>query len=354
MKTAVADRRYKIYCLRIVPLWGASIYLTDHPRDVVIGANTYKTDSGYQFSGYASESSMSPGVMDLDGIAGIAGIDRNEIISGVFDGARVYAFATTWKTPIVDEEPIGVAIMGKITMRDDRYTCELMMLIDALNQTVGKTYSPSCQKPFGGQEFAGCKVALAPITVTGTIKSVTSNSVFVDNTRTEAADYFGAGTIAFTTGANAGLKPQKIKEYVGVKTFSITAITQAASAVVTVSGHTFVVGDVVAFSGVVGMIQINGLTGTVTAITTTTITVNINSTAFTAYSSGGTAATLAGTITMHDAFSYPVVVGDAYSMIPGCRKRLADCRDKWANINNFGGFSYVPTQSTYSQIGQSG
>ncbi len=71
------------------------------------------------------------------------------------------------------------------------------------------------------------------------------------------------------------------------KTRSITGITQATSAVVTVGSHTFAVGESVYFSGVVGMTQINGLRGTITATGATTITVAINSSAFTAYSSGG-------------------------------------------------------------------
>ena len=274
MKPAVANPAYRVHCLRIVPQWGATVYLTDHPRDLVMGANTYKTDSGYQFSGQASESSMAPGVMDLEAIAGIAGIDFDEIVSGVFDNARVYAFATTWTSPVEDEEPVGVAIMGKTTIRDHRYTAELMMLVDALNQATGKTYTAACPKRFGGQEYAGCGIDLAAITVTGTITHVTSTSVFRDSARAEAADYFGEGTIAFTTGDNAGLKPMEIK-------------THAAD----------------------------------------------------------------GTITTHEPFHYPVQVGDEYTLIPGCRKRLEDCRDKWANVPNFGGFSYVPTISTYSQVG---
>ncbi|OYW62748.1 MAG: hypothetical protein B7Z31_00310 [Rhodobacterales bacterium 12-65-15] len=72
------------------------------------------------------------------------------------------------------------------------------------------------------------------------------------------------------------------------KTRAVTGITQAASAVVTVGAHTFVTGESVYFSGVVGMTQINTLRGTITAIAATTITVAINSTAFTAYSSAGT------------------------------------------------------------------
>lgn len=73
------------------------------------------------------------------------------------------------------------------------------------------------------------------------------------------------------------------------KTRSITAITQATSAVVTVgSSHGIVTGDSVHFTGVVGMTQINGRRAQVTATTSTTITVNINTAGFSAYTSGGT------------------------------------------------------------------
>ena len=72
------------------------------------------------------------------------------------------------------------------------------------------------------------------------------------------------------------------------KTRSITAITKAASAVVTVGSHTFVTGETVHFSGVAGMTQINGLRGTITNTGATDITVSINSTGFSTYTSGGT------------------------------------------------------------------
>jgi len=72
------------------------------------------------------------------------------------------------------------------------------------------------------------------------------------------------------------------------KTRSVTGITKAASAVVTVGSHTFLVGESVHFTGVLGMTQINGLRGTITAIGATDITVAINSTAFSTYTSAGT------------------------------------------------------------------
>ena len=75
------------------------------------------------------------------------------------------------------------------------------------------------------------------------------------------------------------------------KSRSITAISQAAAAVLAVGSHTFTVGESVAITGVAGMTGINGRRAAVTAATSATITVAINSTGFAAYTSGGTVQT---------------------------------------------------------------
>lgn len=276
MKAAVADYRYRVICLRIEPLIGAVIRLVQYPRDLTMGnGQTYLAGSGYEFTGYVAEAAMSPGAIDLKGFAGYAGIDFDTITGGILDNARAYLFATTWTNPVEDEEPITASILGKTTITDGRYVIEEMSLIDALNQSVGDTYTAHCPKTFGGQGYAGCKVALAEITVTGTLTGVTSQSVFRDASRTEADDYFGAGTIQFTSGPNAALKPLEIKSY-------------AAD----------------------------------------------------------------GTIETFEPFYYVPEAGHTYTMIPGCRKRgIEDCKTKWNNILNFGGFTYIPTSSQYGQVG---
>jgi hypothetical protein len=73
----------------------------------------------------------------------------------------------------------------------------------------------------------------------------------------------------------------------GAKT--ITAITAAYRAQVTSSAHGLAVGDRVTFAAVGGMTQINTLVGTVIAEDTNTFIVDIDSRAFSAYTSGGTA-----------------------------------------------------------------
>lgn len=274
MKTTVAPFEYRAMCLRIQPTLGAAIRLTDYPTDLLMAnGERYVTSSGYQFTGYQSGTGTTPAAFDFEGIAGLAGIDRDTVASGVFDGARCYLFAVDWRSPVEDYDPIVASTLGKITLVDDTYRIEEMALLDKLNQSVGDIYTPNCQKRFGGQEFAGCKIALAPITVSGALTAVASDMSVTDSARSEVDDWFGYGTIQFTSGANAGLKPLEIKSFAG------------------------------------------------------------------------------GVIQTFEPFYYVPAVGDAYTMAPGCRRRLQDCRDKWANVPNFGGFPDVPTSSVYASRG---
>lgn len=270
----VCDWRTAVMCLRIEPINAPIVRLTAHPVDLLMQNGTiYKTLLGYDFSSWEAVSDMAPGAVDLEGILDVVGISRDDLAAGVYDNARCYAFKTSWKAPVEDEQPEICSLLGRVTLIDNRFVAEEMALVDALNQPVGQTYNANCQKTFGGQEFAGCKKDLAPLTVTGTITSVTSRYVFRDSARTENAGYFKAGTIRWLTGDNVGLKLQEVKDY-------------AAD----------------------------------------------------------------GTVTIHEAFHYPVQVGDQYELVPGCQKRLEDCKF-WNNVTNFGGFSFIPTQNQYTKWG---
>jgi hypothetical protein len=71
-------------------------------------------------------------------------------------------------------------------------------------------------------------------------------------------------------------------------TAPITAITAASSAVIT-AANSFINGQVVTIDDVVGMVEINGLSGIASNVSPTGFTVAIDSTGFTPYVSGGTA-----------------------------------------------------------------
>lgn len=74
------------------------------------------------------------------------------------------------------------------------------------------------------------------------------------------------------------------------KTGVITGITKGASTTIAVANN-FINGESVVISGVAGMTQINGRRALITASTGTSITIAINSSAFSDYTSGGTVQT---------------------------------------------------------------
>lgn len=296
MKSVVADNETTVTCARIETVSGLILRFIAYPHDLTMSnGEVYQSDSGYEPTALSSTTTFSPSVIDLQGIFDAAGISRDKLISGVMDNAKAYAFNTSWATPVEDEEPIGKAIFGKTRIQDARYVGELMGLIDALNESVGRTFGPKCPWtlfdenldgdtiPYQTSRCTGPRAAtdgplLATYKVTGTVTHVTSNTVWRDSARAEAVDYFNYGSVLWTTGNNAGLRSQEIKAY-------------AAN----------------------------------------------------------------GTVTQYMATHYPVQVGDEYEMAPGCNKlRAGDCITKFSNAVNYGGFADIITSTAYSKHGTFG
>jgi len=272
MKSTVAPYQTAAWCVRVECTNGLILRMTTYPFDLAMSNSTvYETDSGYEQTAYSSGTSLASAAIDITGFVGVAGITKDQIASGIFDNARVYIFKCDFMIPVEDYEPIASGFFGKTNLEDEKYTIQGMSLIDALNQSVGKTYTALCSHTFGD---TGCGKDLTALDVVGAVNVVTSSNVIRDTSRSEGADYFGAGTIKFTTGANTGLPALEIKNYADD-----------------------------------------------------------------------------GTITTHEPFYYLPTVGDTFVLIPGCRKRLVDCKDKWNNVINRFAFDNIPTGSDYSKIG---
>ncbi|WP_330114071.1 DUF2163 domain-containing protein [Pseudomonas sp. JS3066] len=295
MKAHVADWRTRVYCVRIEPANDSPVIrLTAQPTGLKMSnGEVYLAEHGYEFSGFGASSTFASSSIDLKGVVQQGAIDRDDLMAGVYDNARVYLFATSWKKDlsIEDEEPLGMFFFGKVETTDEQYSVQLMSGIDVLSQSQGRSYGPTCPYTLFDETLDGHVVpasqsrctgprsnpdgpALADFKVTGTLTSVTDQYYFADSGRVEAADYFATGSIRFLTGPNAGLKPIAVKAF-----------------------------------------------------------------------------TAGGVIQLQEALFYMPAIGDQYEMIPGCRKRPEDCLF-WANMRNFGGHPHVPAPSQYGQIGR--
>lgn len=226
MKSAVADYKNRIFAIRIEATDGVNVVrFVDFPHDLDMGGNTYQADSGYEMTTYSATHSAAPSIIDLQGVLEASGIDLDSINSGIWDNAKGFIFATSWANPTEDEEPIAKFLFGKISLRDDRYVVELIHLIDAISQSVGRSHGPLCPWTLFDENLDGdtvssanskCGLSLASYKVTGTITHVTDNGTFRDSARAEADDYFGVGAIRFTSGLNQNVRSHEIKTYASV------------------------------------------------------------------------------------------------------------------------------------------
>lgn len=242
MKSAVADYQTRIFAVRIVAPDNTTVRLVQYPYDLTLSINSspvssavYSAFEGHEFTNLSMTNAMTPPVMDFRGIVSNAAgqLDRADVAARVWDNAKAYLFATSWANPVEDEEPLGKFLLGRSRIEDDQYVFELMGLIDAVNQNTGRNIEPLCPWTLFDETLDGDTIpwtrsrctgprsnpdgpTLASNKVTGTITHVTSRSVFRDSARTEANDYFGAGSIRFISGNNAGLLSEEIKSYAGV------------------------------------------------------------------------------------------------------------------------------------------
>lgn len=232
---SLADPFTKVFCLRIEPRYGSqNIYLTSYPTSlyVVDGSGDiveYLSQQGTEQSDYDMSQTFTPAVIEVKGVFGEYGITREDILRGVFEGARAYAFATSWKAPTKDEEPIGVFIFGKPKITDSSFSLEIHHILDAFNAAPDLKYSKNCVNTFGDKTPDGetvplsfCRIGTEADYVSGTITDFNeaTPNIFIDSSRSEIDDWFGAGYVQFSIGGVL-TKPFEVKSYSSDGTFTL-------------------------------------------------------------------------------------------------------------------------------------
>lgn len=233
MAVATAERR--THCVRIEANDGTVIRVAIDYSDNLIMSNGSVYRGGIYSTATAISASLSgsPTVIDIGSVYDTDSITRDQIQSGIWDGAKIYSFFTDWADPVEDEEEDRVYTFGKVREEDDRYVVEMMSITDLLGQTTGVTITPGCRYVLGDAHVDGtiiatdksrCKVSpLLVVNLPSSVTSMTSQTRFVGFGLPGSFpdDYFGAGEIMFTTGANAGLTYKFIKSYTADGTITL-------------------------------------------------------------------------------------------------------------------------------------
>lgn len=261
-------------CIMLEREDGTRLGFTDHPRNITVdmgtgeGSETFTGTGGFNSTAHASDVGLQVDNLDMIGVIDDARITEEDLIGGKYEGAKFWIFDVNYNAPSDGVIKIDYGEVGDIEINDQTWIAKLRSIPSLLAQSVGEKFGRYCRATLGDED---CTVDLDPAewqestdyavddivkatsydarryvcttagksggteptwntTITNTTNdntvvwttfeawtkegsptTVTSNQVFTDSSRTEAANWFRQGVVTWVTGNNAGLSEQ-VKE----------------------------------------------------------------------------------------------------------------------------------------------
>lgn len=350
-------------CMRVTLTNGTVFGFTSVDIDLTIDGVTYLASSGVTPSAMVATNTLAVDNMEVQAFLNNDLITEGDLNAGLWDYAEIHMFEVNYRNLAAGIRREARGHIGEVSSGRNVFTAEMRGLTDAYSRMLGELYGPACRAQLGD---ARCGVDLSAHRVSGAVQAVSADGrVITDSARTEA-------------GAAEGK--------------AISGVSRAAAAVVTCVAHGFKSGQLILITGVQGVTQqgfqgVNGRNYIITVIdadhfsipidTRTLATSAVNgptevAKVYSAYLGGGMATSAGnvgrftgglmtmtsganaglsmevgayapGSMTLRLSFPYPLEVGDAYTMTPGCGKRfIEDCVGVWDNGVNHRGEPFLP------------
>lgn len=335
--------------LTVATLWkivrtdGQVFGFTDHDQDLTVDGLTYASTGGHTSSAIVWSDDLSTSNQEVTAVFDSSAINAQDVAAGLWDYAAVTLYLVNYQDLSAGVLPLTTGLLGQVTTKRGQFVAELRGLAQLLSQEVGSLYSATCRAQLGD---ARCTVNLAPLTVNGTVTSVTNNRVFGDTSLTQTGP-----TVAYTSGSYpipssnprtiTPLIPQGgswVSDIGVVNTQTGVALTKVASSpsqgqyAVTAGVYTFSSLDsakpmAISFNYAQGYFTY----GLVTWLTGANAGYRMDVRQFSP-----------GVVTLALPMTYPIAVGDTYSIVAGCDKTAATCKARYANLVNFRGEPFIP------------
>lgn len=189
-------------CWKITLTNGSIKAFTGLDMDIVVAGITYKATTGFSSSGVPS-AGASINSIDIKSFIDDVDITETDILSGLYDGAKVEMFKVNWNDLTGGTIVQQVGWIGDVSVEGDVFVAEVRGRGQNLKTKLGQLYSPTCRALLGD---ARCTVNLTPFKVTSSVNTVSSNTLFgVASLGGHIVDYFKKGKIIWSSGLNAGI-----------------------------------------------------------------------------------------------------------------------------------------------------
>ena len=202
------------YCWRIETTANQVSGFTSFDQDLLIDGVTYKAATGMVATATELNSNLDVNNLNISSFLSDEGISEADLISGVWDFAKVKIFLVNFKDLPSDlvTKPykfilLSEGILGKISNSDRGFSCELRSLMQFLNQKQSWVTSPFCRYELGDDL---CTVDLAGYTQELTVTGAADNKIiYIEEAMT--SNYYAYGTVTFTSGAMEALSVRVAK-----------------------------------------------------------------------------------------------------------------------------------------------
>lgn len=152
---------------------GLVLCATNHDQDLTVGGQLFRASQALLESPADQTMSLSPGHAALSGALDLAGVREADIALGLWDQARVEAYLVDWLNP-EHALPLWTGYVQAITQQDAHFEFQIQTLDPALNRTIGRLYSRSCDADLGDAR-CGVNLALPAYGVDGHVLAVSSD-----------------------------------------------------------------------------------------------------------------------------------------------------------------------------------
>lgn len=220
----------------------ATVYgFTSADKDVaatalgLAGSETYKANPGLDVTSIVLSAGLNVDNLELTTLDDGTLFTKADVLAKRWHNSAFVLFRYNWASPADGIDTLLSGVVGEVELRRNTVWAELRGLQQFLQQPVGQASSKTCRNRLGVNNGidSRCSVSLAGFTVTGSVTTATSNQVFTDSTKAQAAGYFDEGLLTWTSGPSSGL-------VVRVKTFTGGVFTLALPMLSPVAvGHTF-------------------------------------------------------------------------------------------------------------------
>lgn len=181
---------------------GVVMGFSDHDMPLTIDGVWYEAEAGMSGTAIRSMADLAADNMEVSGVITSDRVTARDLLGGRYDYARVKIFMANPRALADGIIQLPGFRIGSVSVAGVGFSADLLGIGHQFDQEIVEITSPGCRYDLGD---ARCTKSIAHLIESSSVESAPDRRVFFDSARAEAAGYWRAGRVLWTTGENAGL-----------------------------------------------------------------------------------------------------------------------------------------------------